>query len=165
MKRITGAGLAAFWAATAVAETQQSISPPDPPTWGVGMEEDMTLLYGTYDDPLIAISCPEGLKQLRIAVVPAWEAGPAEAASKGSADKVTVTFGDKSFEAVQDPETPSEMSYVLTADVSTLAAIKQATNARITLAADPHQAREGSEDLRGAFDLFSTTCAYMNELR
>ncbi len=143
-----------------VAPAAANAPPPpvaQPAEWSVSMEEDLTLAFGTPDAATISISCPEGLKQLRISAAPAWEAGPT--------DKVTVTFGDKSFAAVQDPAIKDEMNYVLAADADSVTAVMLATNAQIALASDPQQTREGTADTGGAFDMFATTCAQINGLR
>lgn len=139
-----------------------------PAEWSVSMEEDLTLAFGTPDAATISISCPGGLKQLRISAVPAWEVGygkPDGTTFTGPTDKVTVTFGDKSFAAVQDPAIKDEMNYVLAADADSVTAVMLATNAQIALASDPQQTREGTADTGGAFDMFATTCAQINGLR
>lgn len=170
MTRLAIAAFTALLAAPASANAPPPVSPPPPPGWDVSMEEDMTLFFGTYEDQAISISCPEGLKQLRIAVAPAWEVGygkPDGTTFNGPIDKITVTFGDKSFEAAQDPAIPtsSELSYVLKADADSVTAVMMAKNAKIALTSDPQQVREGTADTEGTFDMFATTCAQINGLR
>lgn len=168
MSRLAFATAAALLATPAIANAPPPQVTDAAPSWDVAMEHDLTLIYGDYEDPAISISCPEGLKQLRISAVPAWEVGygkPDGTTFTGPTDKITLTLGDKTFEAVQDPEIKDEMSYVLKADADSVTAVMLAKNARIALASDPEQTREGTEDTGGAFDMFATTCAQINGLR
>lgn len=138
--------------------------PPAPPAWEVDLDGDMTLAFG--DD--IRISCPEAKKQLRVTIAPAWEVGYGKddgTTFTGPTDKVSVTFGDKTFPAVQDAAVKDEAVYVLAADADSVTAVMMATNAKVTLTSDPQQIREGQSDDSGAFDMFATTCAQINGLK
>ncbi len=168
MPRPTLAALAALLTGPALANVPPPATPPQPFAWDVGMEEELSLDYGNDDDAAISILCPEGMKQLRISVTPAWEVGygkPDGSVFNGPTDKITVSFGDKTFEAVQDPSMQEEMSYVMTADADSVTAVMLAKNAKVTLASDAEQTREGTSDEGGAFDMFATTCAQINGLK
>ncbi len=153
MRRLTLATLAATAALFAPA-----IANAPPPvlvaTWDADqIGDDWTLFYSSD----IAISCPEGKKQLHILIGNVWDGAAAT-------DKVTVTFGDKSFEATQIPAA-SGLDYVLPADADSVTAIMMANNAVVELTSDKQQIRQGTPDQGGAFDTFATTCAQINGLR
>lgn len=164
MSRLAFAAAAALLATPAIANAPPPHVVEAPASWDVAMEHDLTLVFGDYENPSISIACPEGLKQLRISATPAWSQADG-AAVNGPTDKITLTLGDKSFEAVQDPEINNAMAYVLKADADSVTAVMMAKNAKIALASDPQQTREGTEDTGGAFDMFATTCAQINGLR
>ena len=166
MRRLILASVAAALAAsTALANAPPpAIMPVANPVWGADQSgDDWTLTFG--ED--ISIACPEAKKQLRITLAPAWEVGygkPDGTVFDGPIDKVTVTLGDKTFEATQDPAL-KETVYVMPADADSVTAIMMATNVKVELTSDAQQVREGTADEAGTFDLFATTCAQINGLR
>lgn len=165
MRRLALSTLAAaLTAGTALANAPPA--PNDPPqVWSMPDGETMVLAFGGDG---IQIACPEAKKELRISIAPAWEVGygkPDGTVFEGPTDKVTVSFGDKNFEAVQDASLKDEVVYVMPADADSVTAIMLATNATVALASDPQQTREGVADETGNFDMFATTCAQINGLK
>jgi hypothetical protein len=151
--------------AAAIANAPPPVDPGPPQAWSLLDGETMTLAFA---EDGIQIACPEAKKELRITVAPAWEVGygkPDGTTFEGPTDKVTVSFGDKSFEAVQDASLKDEVVYVMPADADSVTAVMLATNAKVTLASDPQQTREGIADESGSFDMFATTCAQINGLK
>lgn len=162
--------IAAACAATLLgAPALANIAPPHTvwePAWDADViDGDWALSFSES----IVIACPEAKKQLRITIAPAWEVGYGRddgTVFNGPTDKVTVKFGDASFEAVQDSAIKDQSVYVLPADADSVTAIMRATNAEIILASDPQQARKGlADDEGGSFDVFATTCAQINGLK
>ncbi len=167
MSRLVLPVLAALLAAPVLANAPPDTVPPPPQPleWDADeIDGDWTLFYGG----MVQIACPEAKGQLRLTVLPRWNslAGAGGAAPlNGPIDKVTVTFGDKSFAAALDTAVADKPVYVLPADADSVTAIMLAKNAVVTLASDTAQIREGREDTGGAFDMFATTCAQINGLR
>jgi hypothetical protein len=179
MRRPTAYVIAAAIACAASAGPGAYANAPPPP--GPGVEETgwrladgevWTLVWGSEDG--IAIACPEGKKTLEVYATPAWETGYATADGKvfdGSLETVSVTFGDKSFDATLVPKAKGMKDedyfpvYAMPADADSVTAVMLATNAKVTLKSDPQQTREGEPDDGGAFDMFATTCAQINGLK
>ena len=138
-----------------------------PTDWQLPDGEVLTLAAG--DDPGVIVTCPEAEGRLDFAVVPAWEEGYGTTDGgtfAGPYDKVTVTVGDKTFEAVEDLSAASDYSdrvYTMPADADTVTAIMLGDNITVTLTSDG-QTRTGTVDTTGAFDMFATTCAQINGL-
>jgi hypothetical protein len=135
--------------------------------WQLPDGDHLTLAAG--EDPSVIVTCPEAESRLDFAVVPAWEAdyGTTDGGIfTGPYDKVTVTIGDKTFEAVEDPAAATETFdrvYTMPADADTVTAIMLGDNITVTLASDG-QERTGTVDTTGALDMFATTCAQINGL-
>ena len=138
-----------------------------PSDWQVPDSEVLTLAAG--DDPSVIVACPEAEGRLDVAVVPAWEEGYGTTDGgtfTGPYDKVTVTVGDKTFDAVEDPAAATEYAdrvYTMPADADTVTAIMLGDNITVTLTSDG-QTRTGTVDTTGALDMFATTCAQINGL-
>lgn len=135
--------------------------------WQVPDGEVLTLWAG--EEPSVVVACPEAEGKLDFAVVPAWEEGYGTedgGTFTGPYDKIEVTVGEQTFEAVEDPDAASEAYdrvYTLAADADTVAAIMLGDNITITLTSDG-QERSGTVDANGALDMFATTCAQINGL-
>lgn len=135
--------------------------------WHLPEAEVLTLAAG--EDPSVVVTCPEAEGRLDVTVVPAWEEnyGTEDGGTfTGPYDKVTITVGDQSFEAVEDPAAATEdfdRVYTLPADADTVTAIMLGDNILVTLTSDG-QERTGTVDTAGAFDMFATTCAQINGL-